>query len=127
MHWRYLSTLLPIAFLLRMRLDYRNHVISSAMIFIAFLWKSNFDIILFSIFFVIFVVFGALRDYLGDIRKKKDWWYKLNEPAWYYVIPPAIYGIFTSNWVIFIVFTVYIIFYDLSKYSLFYMKKYHKL
>jgi hypothetical protein len=116
-----------LAFLVRMRLDYRNHVIAGAMIIIAFIWKSTFDITLFSIFFAVFVIFGGLRDYLGDVRKKKDWLYKINEPAWYCVIPTAIYGIFTSNWIIFYVFTVSIIFYDLTKYNLLYMKKYRKL
>lgn len=116
-----------LAFLVRMRLDYRNHVIASAMIIIAFIWKSIFDERIFFIFFAVFLIFGGLRDYLGDIRKKKDWLYKINEPAWYYVIPTAIYGMFTSNWMIFIVFTVYIIFYDLAKYLLFYMKQYSQL
>ena len=116
-----------LAFLVRMRLDYRNHAIASTMIIIAFLWQSTFEPTIFSIFFITFVVFGGLRDYLGDIRKKKDWLYKINEPAWYYVIPTAIYGIFSNNWTIFVIFTVYIIFYDLAKYSLFQMKKYHKL
>src|SRR3989344_9269554 len=32
-----------LAFLVRMRLDYRNHVIASTMIIIAFLWQSTFD------------------------------------------------------------------------------------
>lgn len=116
-----------LSFLVRMRLDYRNHTIASTMIIIAFLWQSNLDITIFSIFFITFVLFGGLRDYLGDIRKKKDWLYKINEPAWYYVIPTAIYGMFSNNWVIFSVFTIYIIFYDLAKYSLFYMKKYRTL
>jgi len=116
-----------LAFLVRMRLDYRNHVIASAIIIIIFLWKSVFDVNLFLIFFAIFMVFGGLRDYLGDIRKKKDWLYKTNEVAWYYIIPTAIYGYFTGNWLIFIVFTVFIIFYDLVKYGLFYLKKYLEL
>ncbi len=116
-----------LAFLIRMRLDYSNHVIASTIIIITFIWKSIFDIQLFFIFFFVFVIFGCLRDYLGDIRKKKDWFYKINEPAWYYVIPPAVYGFFTNNWLIFYVFTIYIIFYDLTKYYLFYTKKYSKL
>lgn len=106
-----------LAFLVRMRIDYRNHAIATTMIVIAFLWKSTFDLTLFSIFFVTFVVFGGLKDYLGDVRKKKDWFYKITESGWYYIIPTAIYGLFTNNWIIFAAFTTYIIFYDLIKYS----------
>ena len=97
------------------------------MIIISFIWQSTFEANLFFIFFAVFTIFGGLRDYLGDIRQKKDWLYKINEPAWYYVIPTGIYGIFTNNWVIFLTFTVYIIFYDLIKYYLFYTKRYLKL
>jgi len=117
-----------LAFLIRMRLDYRNHVIASTIIIITFIWKSIFNVKLFFIFFFIFVIFGLLRDYLGDVRKKKDWLYKINEPAWiYYVIPTAVYGFITNDWIIFFVFTIYIIFYDITKYFLFYLKKYPKL
>ena len=105
-----------LAFLVRMRLDYRNHAIASTMIIITFIWKSTFDPTIFPIFFATFVIFGSFKDYLGDVRKKKDRLYKINEPAWYYVIPTAIYAIFTNEWTIFIVFTVYITFYNLAKY-----------
>lgn len=116
-----------LAFLVRKRLDYLNHTIAATMIIVVFLWQSSFDLNLFLLFFVIFALFGGLRDYLGDVRKKKDWIFYINEPASYYVIPTAIYGVFTGNWIIFIVFTVYLIFYDLVKYGLFYLKKYSKL
>lgn len=116
-----------LAFIVRMRIDYRNHAIATAMIIIAFMLKSTFDVTLFSIFFTTFVIFGGLRDYLGDVRQKKDWIYKINEPAWYYVIPPVVYGAYTNNWVIFLVFTTYILGYDFTKYYLFYKKNYIKL
>ncbi|MBS3094717.1 hypothetical protein J4474_03555 [Candidatus Pacearchaeota archaeon] len=116
-----------LAFLARMRLDHRNHAIAATAIFIGFAWIGKFEPIIFFTFLIVFLIFGALRDYLGDVRKKKDWLYKINEPAWYYVIPTAIYGFVTSNWIIFIVFTVYIIFYDLTKYLLYSMKKYKEL
>lgn len=116
-----------LAFLVRMRIDHRNHAIATAMIIVSFMYKGVFDLALFTMFFLIFTIFGGLRDYLGDVRKIKDWFYKINEPAWYYVIPTFIYGIFSGNWVIFFVFTIYIIFYDLAKYLLFYMKQYDNL
>lgn len=116
-----------LAFLVRTRIDYRNHAIAAAMIIITFVWQSSFNSTLFLIFFITFVVFGSLRDYTGEIRKKKDWIYKYNEHPWYYIIPTAIFGVFTGNWAIFVVFTVYIVFYDLVKYGLFYAGKYKKL
>ena len=116
-----------LAFVVRMRIDYRDHAIATVMIIIAFIWKSTFDLAIFPIFFLTFLIFGWLRDYLGDVRKKKDWLYKINEPAWYYIISPLIYGIFSNNWVIFFVFAVYVIFYYCAKYSLYHMKKYSKL
>lgn len=116
-----------LAFLVRMRLDYRNHAIATAMIVIAFLWKSTFNAPIFFLFFIVFVVFGGLRDYLGDIRQKRDWLFKINEPAWYYTFPTLVYAIFTDNWVLCVVFTSYIVFYNLTKYVLFYTKSYQKL
>ncbi len=116
-----------LAFLVRMRIDHRNHAVATIMIIVAFLYKGIFDPTLFFLFFMIFTIFGGLRDYLGDVRKKKDWLYKINEPAWYYVIPTLIYGLFSGNWIIFFTFTIYIIFYDLVKYFFFYRKQYDQL
>ena len=101
-----------LACFVRMRIDYRNHTIAATMIILAFCYTSQFNAALFSTFFIIFTTFGGLRDYLGDVRKKKDWLYKINEPMLYYIIPTAIYGVITGNWIIFAVFTTYVIFYD---------------
>ena len=118
-----------LAFLVRMKLDYRNHAIAGAIIVIVFLWKSTFDLTLFLIFFINFITFGSLKDYMGDIRKKKDWLYKVFESGgWlYYAIPTAIYGWLTNNWIVFFTFVIFVIFYDLTKCSLYRMKQYHKL
>lgn len=106
------------AYVVRLRLDYRNHAIAAAMIIITFLWKSTFELRLFLIFFSVFVIFGSIRDYLGDVRKKKDWLYKVNEIAWYYAIPTAIYSAITGTWVVFWVFTLYRFSYNIVKYAL---------
>ncbi len=116
-----------LAFIVRMRIDYRNHAIAAVMIVIAFVWKAAFEPGLFAIFFIVFTVFGGLRDYLGDVRKKKDWLYKINEPMWYYFVPPAVYGTVSGNWGVFFVFTIYGVAYDLVKYGLFYARAYQKL
>jgi hypothetical protein len=116
-----------LAFLVRMRLDSVNHAIAAAMIIVAFLYKGIFDLTLFSTFFLIFIVFGSWRDYLGNIRKKNDWLYKINEPGWYYFVPTFIYGIISGNWIAFFVFTFYTIFYDLVKYFFFQLKLYKSI
>ena len=116
-----------LAFIVRMRIDYINHTIAVVMIITTFVWLSPFNLTLFLTFFVVFVIFGKLRDYTGEVRKKKDWIHKYNEHPWYYIIPTAVYGLFTGNWIIFSVFSIYIISYDIVKYGLFSMKKYHNL
>ena len=116
-----------LAFVVRMRIDYRNHAIATATIVIAFLYHGTFDPVLFFLFFAVFVVFGGLRDYLGDVRKKKDWIYKINEPAWYYVAPTFAYGAVSGNWVIFFTFTTYIVFYNAVKYLFYHFDQYHQL
>ncbi len=117
-----------LASLVRMRLDYVNHAIAATIIIIVFLWeKTFFDMFFFLLFFSIFVLAGGWRDYLGDIRKKKDWLYKINEPMWYYTVPTAVYGFVSHDWVLFFVFIVFTVFYNAVKYGLFWMKKYQTL
>lgn len=118
---------MTLAFIVRMRVDYRNHAIASVIIIAAFVWKSQFDATVFLVFFLSFLIFGGLRDYLGNVRQKHDWIYAINEPAWYYVIPPLIYASVTGNWLLFWVSTVYIVFYDLVKYGFFYSHRYANL
>jgi hypothetical protein len=116
-----------LAFIVRMRIDYRNHAIATAIIILAFVWKSQFDAIVFFVFFASFVIFGMLRDYLGDARQRHDWLYFINEPAWYYVIPPLVYAVFTGDWLLFWISTTSIVLYDLIKYGFFYSGRYAKL
>lgn len=118
---------LVIAFLVRLRLDFRNHTFAAAMILIAFLSYGTFDLLLFSIFFVIFSVFGGIKDYLGDVRLKKDFIYKLNEFALFFAIPAVIYSFLTGLWIVSIFLVTYFSFYNLTKYGLYYMKKYERL
>lgn len=108
-----------IAYIVRLRLDHLNHAIAATMIIITFILKSQLNLTLFLTFLIIFIVFGGLRDYFGNIRKKKDWLYKINEPALYYIIPTFIYSLITGVWIVFFVFTVYRISYNIVKYRLF--------
>jgi len=105
-----------IAFIIRNRLDFTNHQIASTMIIIAFLFTSTFNPVLFSVFYLIFIVFGSLKDYVGDILKKKSIAATLNESMLYYPIPTLIYCVIYGNWIIFWAFLLYTVSYDITKY-----------
>jgi len=105
-----------IAFILRRRIDYLNHAISATLIITGFLFYGSFESMIFLSFFFVFLIFGSLKDYVDDILKRKDMIYKLNELALYYPIPTFIYSLLTNEWIIFFVFLLYILSYDLTKY-----------
>ncbi len=116
---------MSLAFLVRNRLEYLNHQIAVSIIVISFLFSSVFNPILFLSFYAIFVIFGSLRDYIGDKIKKKSKLQSLYDNVmWYYPIPTLIYCLLYGNWIVFWVFLVYEIAYDVTKYI--YKKKgYH--
>lgn len=105
-----------VTYLVRGRLDYLNHRIGATIMIITFLIGGQFQPFLFGIFGVIFLIFGSLRDYIGNVRDQRDFWYWLNEPAWYYVIPPFVYSLVTGNWLIFGVLAIYRASYNSLKY-----------
>ena len=110
-----------ISFLIRNRLDYLNHKIAATIIFISFLFFAKFDFWLFAIFFLLFVVFGSLKDYLDDYltvkkKRKKDYFFYLNEIMLYYPIPALVYALITNEWIVFYVFLAYTLTYNLTKY-----------
>jgi hypothetical protein len=107
---------MTIAFIFRMRIDYINHAISASLIIIGFLSYGIFQPMIFLSFYLIFLVFGSLKDYIDDVLKRKDFVYKLNEIMLYYPIPALIYSILFNNWIVFFVFLLYTISYDLTKY-----------
>ena len=107
---------MTIAFLFRMRIDYINHAISASLIIIGFLFYGVFQPIIFLSFYLIFLVFGSLKDYIDDVLKRKDFIYKLNEIMLYYPIPTLIYSILFNDWIVFFVFLLYTLSYDLTKY-----------
>lgn len=106
-----------VAYIVRRRLDYVNHAIGATMMIVAFVASTEFLPLLFGVFGVTFLLFGALRDYIGNVRTKRDWLYLVNEPAWYYVIPPAIYGLVTGEWLLFALLAVYRVSYNIVKYT----------
>lgn len=105
------------AFLPRNRLDYINHQIASSMIILVFLLKATFLPVLFFAFYFNFLIFGSLRDYIGDRIVNKNYWQRLYDNVmWYYIITPLIYCLLYGNWIIFWTFTFYSIAYDTTKY-----------
>lgn len=114
-----------LAFIIRNRLDYLNHQIAASIIIITFIFGSNLNPILFIVFYVIFLIFGSLRDYIGDVIKKKSKLHSLyDEIMWYYPIPTLIYCLLYGNWIVFWTFLIYTIGFDGTKYI--YKKKgYH--
>ena len=105
-----------LAYIFRMRIDYKNHAIATVIIIVTFLVSSTFIPLTFFVFLANFIVFGSIKDYLGDSKKSRGFWYKLFEYGWHFIIPPMIYAIFTTQWLVFYVFTAFIISYDLIKY-----------
>lgn len=105
-----------LAFIVRMRIDYLNHAIATLIIIISFLFYGSFEPLIFFIFLATFIIFGSIKDYLDDKLKSKGILQKISESGWYYVIPTLIYALFTSQWIVFYIFTIYIISYDVVKY-----------
>ena len=106
-----------IAFIIRNRLDYLNHQIATSIIIISFLFFAIFQPWLFLTFFFIFLIFGSIKDYIGDTLKlKKGIMFHFNERSWYYYILTLIYSIYTGIWMVFFVFALYKLSYDITKY-----------
>ncbi len=108
---------MTLASIIRNRLDYINLQIAGTTIIISFIASSIFMPILFTVFFAIFLIFGSVRDYIGDKIKKKNKLQSIyDDVMWYYSIPTLIYCLIYGNWIIFGAFLVYEIAYDLTKY-----------
>ena len=106
-----------LAFIIRYRLDYINHQIAASIIIISFLFAATLNPILFLSFYVIFLIFGSLRDYVGEkIKKKGKALILYDEIMWYYPIPALIYCLLYGNWILFWAMLVYTIGFDGIKY-----------
>jgi hypothetical protein len=109
---------MTLAFIVRMRIDYRNHAIASLIILTTFIVQSKVEPMTLFVFLANFVLFGSIRDYLGDVVKRKSSLYTISESGWYYAVPTLIYSLLTTRWLVFVIFTTYIVSYDIVKYSL---------
>ena len=106
-----------IAFIARNRLDYINHQIAASIIIISFLFNATLSPILFLSFYAIFLVFGSLRDYVGDrIKNKNKLQLVYDNVQLYYIIPTFIYCLIYGKWIVFWAFTFHSITYDTTKY-----------
>jgi len=114
-----------LAFVIRNRLNYINHQIAASIIIVSFLFSAVFNPILFISFYAIFLIFGSLRDYVGDKIKRKSKLQSLYDNVmWYYPAPTLIYCILYGSWIIFWAFLIYTAAYDITKFI--YKKKgYH--
>ena len=114
-----------LAFIIRNRLDYINHQIAASIIIISFLFSSTFEPTLFIIFYLVFLIFGSLKDYVDDVLNKKSGiLVSLNEAMLYYPIPTFIYCLFYGNWIVFWAFLTYTLAYDITK-QIYKNKGYH--
>ncbi len=107
-----------LAFLVRMRIDYRNHAIATAIVVLSFIMFSTFQPILFFSFFGVFVILGWIRDELDDTHKRTDWLQKIFEFSWYYIAAPLVYALLTQDWLLFFAFITYLVGYNVIKYCL---------
>lgn len=104
-----------LSYLPRVRLDYANHGVAATIIIIGFMYSSVFIPTLFVLFFVIFLLFGMMRDYYG--KRTKTLVYKITEPAFHYILFTLVYSIAVKDFTLFWVFTVSQLSYDLVKYG----------
>lgn len=115
-----------LSYLPRVSLDHVNHGIAGAMIIIAFAWKADFSPYLFLTFFLLFLIFGFIRNYYAK-KIKKGFLFWLNDPAYYYIIFTLIYSIWVADYTVFLIFSVQQISYNFTKYYYRALKKPSKI
>lgn len=104
-----------LSFIIRLRIDYRNHAIATVIIIISFLLYSTFEPVPFFVFLIVFLIAGSLKDLIDDYYKRTDWLQKVTESGWHYYIPSLVYAFYTSHWIVFYVFTIHKLSYNIVK------------
>lgn len=114
-----------LAYILRMRIDYRNHAIGATFVILAFLLFSKIDLPSFFFFFGFFTIFGLLKDYFQYYSKMKKKLLKksilYNSIIWFYPVSSFIYGIIYDRWYVFISLVSFNLSYALVK--MYYQKR----
>ena len=101
--------------LVRNRLDYLNHQIGAALMFLTGfgLVLVNFTTLI--IFFLLFVTFGSVKDYTDDVLHIKKGALKIFELMPYYPVISLVYCLISGNWLLFWTLTVFTILYNITK------------
>src|SRR3989338_7750144 len=107
-----------LAFIVRGRLDYRNHQVAASLIILTFLFSSPLHPFLFGAFYVTFIIFGSIKDYIGDVVKQSGFLATFVEIMPYYPIPALLYSLLSGSWIVFTAFFTYTISYNAVKYVL---------
>lgn len=108
-------TAMNVAFIGRGRLDYPNHQIAATGIIFAAIISNSILPELFAVFFIVFVTFGWIKDYVDDELHLEGWFAKLNELMLYYPIPTLVYSHATGEWILFEIFGTYTLAYNIVK------------
>jgi hypothetical protein len=116
-----------LAFLIRLRLDYRNHALAAVIIIVVFITRSSFLMGEFCLLWTCFSLFGMAKDYLGDVRKTQDLVYWFMEIAPYNLITSFIYSFTTGRWLVFIAILCATLSYDGVKYGFYKLGFYRQL
>jgi hypothetical protein len=114
-----------IAFIFRMRIDYKNHAVAVTIILITFLVFGELDLFVFFLFFLTFILFGSIKDHLGEKPDSSNWAYRVSEFGWYYILPPFIYALWSGHWSVFTGLTAYILAYNATRYVFSLQKQTH--
>ena len=104
-----------VAFLARMRLDYRNHAIAATLMILTFLFLQDLDSFTFAPFFLLFLVVGSIKDHLDDNLHRDDWIKELFESLILYVLGVLLFSVLTQRWDVFFAFASYVLSYDMIK------------
>ena len=104
-----------ISCIIRNLLDYFNHRLAATMILVTAFGYGHIDFNVFVSFLLIFLIFGGLRDYLGNVVKMRGFWGDFMETMPYYPIFTFIYCIFFGTWILFWSFSLYMIAYEIVK------------
>ncbi len=105
-----------LAFLIRMRLDYRNHAIAAAMVIITFISVSSIIPSEFILLFSGFTLLGLIKDHLGERKIANKIFYYISEFASYSIITSFVYSIILGNWIVFIAVTLSTVSYGFVKF-----------
>ncbi len=104
-----------VAFIIRNRLDYTNHQIATSLIILTGFLSGNITVLPLVCFFLVFLLFGSIKDYADDVWHLRGFMSKLTEWMLYYPVPTFIYCFFFGGWVLFWIFTIYTLGYNTTK------------